>query len=202
MNLQESIFLIKSFYPKELLLGKSEDTVKLGILEQEKFCSFPLELKAYIREVCPQNTVLFHGVGNPVELLSRNELSWEMAGYNFNPETKEPLSNWDDSWFLIAREGGEPIIVKLDESNSLSTVYSAMSGEGGWEFFPIADSIGQFLLCAAALEHAMNFPGMDDSLDDDFNLVGDAAKWLFPFLRKHAESYYDEWASVFENFDQ
>jgi len=38
-------------------------------------------------------------------------------------------------------------------------------------------------------------------LDDDFNLLGDAAKWLFPFLRHYAASYYEEWASVFENFE-
>jgi len=201
MNLQESIALIKSFSPKGLSLSKSEDNSRRIVLEQETACSFPPELKEYIDKVCPLEALYFNGVGNPVEIIPKSELSWVMDGYNVNSETKEPISTWDDAWFLIAIEGGEPVIVKLDQQDHSSTVYSAMHGDGTWDFFPIADSIGQFLVCAAALEHAMNFPGIDDPLDDDFNLVGDAAKWLFPFIKKHAESYYDEWVSVFENFE-
>ena len=141
------------------------------------------------------------GVGSPVVIRAASELSWRMEGYNVNPETNEEIQSWNDDWFLIASDGAEPIIVKLNEFSEHSVVYSAMQSGAGWEFFPIADSIGQFLVCAAALERAMNFPGLDDSLDDDFNLLGDAAKWLFPFLRQYAGNYYEEWASVFENFE-
>ena len=201
MNLQEAVELIEAFSPQAALLESNSAHVREA-LEQERSCSFPPELKAYIDTIIPKETIVLQGVGNPIVIRGSSELSWRMEDYNVNPETNEAINSWNDDWFLIANDGGEPIIVKLDKHNDTSIVYSAMQGEAGWEFFPIADSIGQFLVCAAALERAMNFPGLEDSLDDDFNLLGDAAKWLFPFLRHYAASYYEEWASVFENFEE
>jgi len=205
MTLQESLALIRGFSSKELLIGGFEgitDAIGIHDVISQKLPTFPAELQAYIREVCPDAEFSFQGVGHPITLLSKPELSWEMEGYKLDPETHKPLPTWNEAWFLIGVEGGEPIIVDLNEQKNVSTVYSAMQGQTGWDFYPIADSIGQFLLCAAAIEHAMNFPGMGESLDEDFNLIGAAASWLFPFLKQYAGSYYDEWASVFENFDQ
>mgnify|MGYP000105363855 FL=1 len=200
MNLQESIELIKSFSNKELALATEVDSSRSAELEQQKSIQFPPELKAYIDTICPLQGLDIESVGHPVELLSRAETAWEMQGYNVNPATKALIPGWNESWFLIATEGGDPIIVDLSENNESSIVYSAMRGAGAWEFCPIADSISQFLLCALAVEHALNFPGIKEPLDEDFNLVGEAARWLFPFLKQHAEEYYDEWASVFENY--
>ena len=200
MNLQESVALIEAFSSQARLLENNGNHLRQA-LEQEKSCSFPSELKAYIDTTCPKESVEFQGVGNPIALRTLSELSWRMEGYNVNPDTNETINSWHDNWFLIASDGGEPIIVKLDEQNNTSIVYSAMQGEAGWDFFPIADSIGLFLVCAAALEHAMDFPGLEESLDENFNLLGEAAKWLFPFLRYYAGPYYEEWASVFENFE-
>ena len=208
IDLLETVALIKAFS-----LGKSSEnnSAKLQYehqskasratdLAMEKSCTFPPELNTYIDALCPSKTLTFNGVGHPVTLLSRDTLSWEMDGYNFNAQSKQVINGWHDNWFLIATEGGEPIIVKLDEHRTTSTVYSAMQADGVWDFYPIADSIGAFLLCAAALEHAMNFPGIEQPLDDDFNLADGAAKWLFPLIMKYAEPYYDEWVSVFENY--
>jgi len=205
MTLQESLALIRGFSSKESLFGGRDgvtNAIDLHAVINQKLPTFPSELQTYIREVCPESEFEFQGVGHPIKLLSKSELSWEMEGFKLESETHKPLPTWNDAWFLIGIEGGDPIIVDLNEQQKVSTVYSAMQSQAGWDFFPIADSIGQFLLCAAAIEHAMNFPGMRESLDDDFNLLGAAANWLFPFLKQHAESYYDEWASVFENFDQ
>ncbi len=200
MNLQESITLIKSFNPNELTLAAATAGSLSTELEQQRSVVLPPELKEYLDRVCPLLGLNFESVGHPVELLSRDEISWSMSGYNVNPATKELIPGWDDAWFLIATEGGDPIIVDLSEHNSSSVVYSAMRGAGAWEFCPIAGSIAQFLLCAASVEHALNFPGIKEPLDEDFNLLGEASRWLFPFLKKHAEEYYDEWASVFENY--
>lgn len=200
MNLQEAVELIEAFSPQAALL-ESNNTPVREVLEQERACLFPPELKAYIDTICPKEIITFQGVGNPIVIRASSELSWRMEGYNVNPETNEAINTWNDDWFLIANDGNEPIIVKLDEGSDTSRVYSAIPGEAGWDFCPIADSIGQFLVCAAALERAMNFPGLDESLDEGFNLLGEAAKWLFPFLRHYAGSYYEEWASVFENFE-
>lgn len=200
MNLQESISLIKGFSPNELTLAvETAGALSVG-LEQRRAVALPAELKEYLDNVCPLLATNIESVGHPVELLSRDEISWDMPGYNVNPATKEAIPGWDDDWFLIATEGGDPIIVNLSEHNDSSIVYSAMRGAGAWEFCPIANSIAEFLLCAVAVQHALNFPGIKEPLDDEFNLVGEAARWFFPFLKAHAPEFYDEWASVFENY--
>lgn len=200
MNLHEAISLINSFNDTGRISAVNDGKPVREALENERSITFPPELKEYIDTVCPEDHLAFESVGYPVDVISKSEISWLMPGFNANAVTGKAISSWDDSWFLIANEGGEPIIVKLDEHNSNSVVYSAMQGAGPWEFCPIADSIGQFLVCAAAVEHALNFPGVNEPLDEEFNLAPEAAQWLFPFIKKHAEAYYDEWLSVFENY--
>lgn len=200
MNLQEATRLINSFNQAERIKLIDDSTLLSEGLEHEKTIKLPPELKEYVDTVCPQEPLSFEGVGYPVDIISRGEISWKMPGFNVNSVTGKQISSWDDSWFLIANEGGEPIIVKLNEQGRSSVVYSALQGEGPWDFCPIADSIGQFLICAAAVEYALNFPNVAEPLDEDFNLATEAAEWLFPFIKMHAEKYYDEWLSVFENY--
>ncbi len=200
MNLPEAIDLINSFSQTDRISVAADGAVISDALEREKAITFPAELKVYIDSVCPENSLAFEGVGYPVDIISKADISWKMPGFNVNAVTGQKISSWNEAWFLIANEGGEPIIVKLNEQGSSSVVYSALQGEGPWDFCPIADSIGQFLFCAAAVEHALNFPGVVEPLDEDFNLACEAAQWLFPLIKKHAEPYYDEWLSVFENY--
>ncbi len=78
----------------------------------------------------------------------------------------------------------------------------SMHGAGAWSFFPVADSISQFLLVAAARDHALQHITDDDPCIDDengFNLHADAAAWLFPRVREWAPAYYDYWLEAFEN---
>lgn len=199
MDCLQSIELIRSFstFPvNQTTKGKT----KREKLEQQKHLVLPKELQTYIEQVCPDKNITIGGVGHPIEILSIEQLSWQMIGYNFDSTKKIAIENWQDNWFLIANEGGEPIIVDLAERDRLSPVYSALQTSKGWDFAPIADSIGQFLLSVKAIEHAMNFPGIDEALDENFNLAMPAAQWLFPFLKKHTANHFDEWASVFENY--
>jgi hypothetical protein len=204
MNCIQSVELINSFslFPVELAT-KSNTTKRLG-LEQQKNISLPQELKAYIEQVCPSEHTIINGVGHPIKLLSIEQLSWQMVGYNFDSVNQTTIKDWQDNWFLIASEGGEPVIIDLDDNLKndveLSPVYSAMQTSNGWDFAKIADSIGQYLLSAKAIEHAMNFPNVDEPIDEYFNLALPAADWLFPYLKIHAANHYDEWASVFENY--
>jgi hypothetical protein len=156
-----------------------------------------IELVQYLQSVCPRAPVQLTAVGHPVDLLATAQVS---AQPDMFTQLSGELGHWDSDWLLIAHEGGDPIIVKPSEQGEFSPVYSAMQGMGFWDFAPIADSIGQFLVCASAIQHALNFPGLGQPLDDDFNLAPAAAHWLFPFLRQHAGAHYDEWASVFENY--
>ena len=200
MNCIQSVELINNFslFPLTTSPGKNEITREK--LEQQKNVTLPQELTLYIESTCPDSNINIIGVGHPIELLGVEQLSWQMNGYNFDESSQQPISSWQDNWFLIATEGGEPIIVDLNNVNALSPVYSAMQTTDGWDFAPVADSIGQFLLSAKAIEHAMNFPGVDEALDEDFNLAPPAANWLFPLLKTHAAAHFDEWASVFENY--
>ncbi len=200
MNTLQSLELINSFSLFPLILNTDKSTDKLESLEQEKSLSLPQELKSYIEQICPTQSTTISGVGHPIDLLSIEQLSWQMEGFNFDSVKQKIISGWQDNWFLIASEGGEPIIVNLDDNDNLSPVYSAMKTSDGWDFAQVADSIGQFLLSAKAIEHAMNFPEVDEPIDEDFNLATPAANWLFPFLKQHAADHFDEWASVFENY--
>lgn len=203
IDLNNAVTLISSFSPKQteaLLVKRGVEKKALSIssyLQNLVTDSLPVELSHYITNVCPTNGLTVEAVGHSVELLKDSQLTLQPSMY---AELTGELAKWQDNWLLIAHEGGDPIIVKTTEQGEFSPVYSAMQGMGFWDFAPIADSIGQFLVCICAIEHALNFPGLDQPLDDDFNLAPAAANWLFPFLRKHAGSYYDEWASVFENY--
>ena len=203
MNLNDALALIASFSKKSsavltagenvLINGKSLSTS----LSESSRKGLPVELIQYIDTVSPAEVLSLEGVGHPVELIKSADLAWQPKMFN---ELAVELPKWQDDWFLIAHEGGDPIIVKTSEQGGNSPVYSAMQGMGDWEFAPIADSIGQFLVCICAIQHALNFPGLGQPLDEDFNLAPAAANWLFPFLRQHASAHYDEWASVFENY--
>jgi hypothetical protein len=204
MNCIQSVNLISSFSLSPLVLTTNFHIAKRQTLEQQKELNLPQELKNYIEQVCPATSTTISGVGHPIELLSIEQLSWQMEGYNFDSINQKVIKGWQDNWFLIASEGGEPVIVNLDDNLTnnikLSPVYSAMQTNDGWDFSLVADSIGQYLISAKAIEHAMEFPKVEYPLDAEFNLASPAALWLFPFLKKHAANHYDEWASVFENY--
>jgi len=203
MNLNDALALIASFSKKSSeVLTADENTLVDGkslstSLSEGSRKGLPVELIQYIDGVSPVEGLSLEGVGHPVELIKSADLAWQPKMF---AELSAELPKWQDDWFLIAHEGGDPIIVKTSEQGENSPVYSAMQGMGDWEFALIADSIGQFLVCICAIQHALNFPGLGQPLDEDFNLAPAAANWLFPFLRQHANAHYDEWASVFENY--
>lgn len=200
MNLNDALALIATFSKESTEIftagaNTSADGQPLSLILDHG--GMPVELAAYIDHICPANGLTIEGIGHPVELLKASDLAWKPEMFS---QLSGDLAKWEDDWFLIAHEGGDPIIVKASEKTENSVVYSAMQGMGFWDFAPIADSIGQFLVCVCAIQHALNFPGLNQSLDDDFNLAPAAANWLFPLLRQHAGAHYDEWASVFENY--
>jgi len=200
MNLNDALAVIAGFSKKStevFAAGNSTATADKSLLSSFSDRALPIELADYIYRVCPENGLTLEGVGHPVDLVKSADLAWKPEMFS---QLTGDLAKWEDDWFLIAHEGGDPIIVKASEQGENSAVYSAMQGMGFWDFAPVADSIGQFLVCACAIQHALNFPGLSQPLDDDFNLAPAAANWLFPFLRQHAGAHYDEWASVFENY--
>jgi hypothetical protein len=197
MNLNDALAVIAGFSSSFSKKATQQLVGTSSALTEGTNKVLPTELVEYIDHICPENGLTFEGVGHPVELLKSSELA--LKPVMFEGLTGE-LGKWQDDWFLIAHEGGDPIIIKTTEQGENSPVYSAMQGMGVWDFAPIADSIGQFLVCISAIQYALNYPGLNEALDEDFNLAPAAANWLFPLLRQHAGAHYDEWASVFENY--
>jgi len=171
-DITTALKLIKSLYREELHFNGDKE--KLQSLQQEK----------------------------NIEFYTKEQLLWKMDGYNYNSVENNPIENWDENWFIFASEGGDPYIIKLNEKEEFSKVYKAYHTEGSWDFFPMADSIGEFLLSAFALSHAcIGFDGEDSISDDEngFNLVEPNATWFFSFLKEYTPKYYDEWSEGFDN---
>jgi len=199
-NINTALKLIKSFYTEELHFNGDKEI--LQSLQEEKNIEFPKEFQEYINEFLPSEYIDSSTIGNPIDFCTKDQLSWKMDGYNYNSVENNPIEDWDENWFIFANEGADPYIIKLDEKEEFSKVYKAYHGEGSWDFFPVADSIGEFLLSAFSLSHALiGFEGEESISDDEngFNLIEPNASWLFSFLKKHTPKYYDEWSEGFDN---
>lgn len=158
----------------------------------------PSNLKYYIDEVITPYDFQFYTFSNNIELYGFLRMSSIQNGYSYNPISKTKIDEWPDSWFLIAEESGDPIIIDLLEKE---TVYKANHGEGAWRLFPIADSISQFFLCGTALHYTFLKWGMRGIKDDSngFYLENEPASWLFSNMKTWADKYYSYWCSVFDN---
>jgi hypothetical protein len=90
----------------------------------------------------------------------------------------------------------------LDLDDPEMDVQKLWHGEGDWETGSmVADSLGQFLLCSAALHHAFTAFEEERIIDDarGFNLAPQAAAWLFPRMKTWVGPHYGAWCSVFDN---
>jgi hypothetical protein len=200
MEYKEALSEIKSFWAEPdfpFPTGGGEKTVLR--LQTEFGMELPKDLRIYIRDIAPSNDYIFETVGNPMTVYGFAGLSRTQPGYNYNPVENKPIEEWDNNWFIFADEGADPVIIDL--SKNKCTVLQAMHGTGDWDFTPVADSIGQFLLCSAALHFALSNWGRLDAIEDegDFNLAKKPAEWLFPKMKVWAGSYYEDWCSVFDN---
>ena len=146
MNLNDALAVIAGFSKKSTeVFSAGNNAASSGKPLSSTFSdsTLPIELADYIDRICPENGLTLEGVGHPVELIKSADLAWKPEMFL---QLTGDLAKWEDDWFLIAHEGGDPIIVKASEQGESSAVYSAMQGMGFWDFAPIADSIGQFLV--------------------------------------------------------
>jgi hypothetical protein len=203
MQLQQALGLIQEFWQEPVWPFQPAPTAEaeLARLQQEFPAPLPPALVEYLRQAAPMTWVSFAAVGNPIDVYGFEQLGLQQDGYNFNSVTQQSLTDWPDHWFMIANEGGDPIVVDLQAADG--AVIRFEHGAGSWEDRAVlADSIGQFLLCAAAIQHALLHLGGDDPITDDengFQLVPSAAAWLFPRMREWAGPYYNEWCAPFDN---
>ncbi|MDQ1163919.1 SMI1/KNR4 family protein [Flavobacterium sp. SORGH_AS_0622] len=202
MNLETAILEIKKFWNNDddFPFGESQNKSHIHRLENEFKITLPHNLKDYISNFAPLKDFYFSTVGNPMCIYGVENLKYKQDGYNYNSIKNTEIGDWNKNFFIFADEGADPVIVDFEDLEN--GIQKLMHGAGNWETgTTAADTLGQFLLCSAALHHALsNFE--DESIIDDengFNLADNAAKWYFKNMRNWAGKYYDEWCSVFDN---
>ena len=162
--------------------------------------ALPAELVAYLDTYAPVEDVDFETAGNPLRLYGLGSLGVRQPGYNWNPITQESIADWPTSFFLLGDEGADPVLLDLDQPEL--GIQKLWYGEGDWEIGDtVADTLGQFLLCSAALHHALTAFGPPRVLDGErgFKLAPRAAAWLFPSMKQWAGPHYGAWCAVFRN---
>lgn len=202
MILREALSEALSFWDEPRFPFEGGGDARLATLEAEYGRTFPTELREYIGTILSQSRFVFESIGNPIDVYGFNDLSKQLEGYNYNPLTGERIEGWPDEWFLIADEGADPIIVDLSSHQESCPVLQAMHGTRGWAFEPIASSLAQFVLLAAARHHALLMLDVDHRITDDergFNLGASAAHWLFPRVKQWAPEFYSTWVGAFDN---
>jgi hypothetical protein len=179
-TLDEALAAIREFRPRlrDSLGGGERELERLGGEFRQEL---PLDVRDYVARAAPRTTVELQGPGNPVRLLSASELRANPVGYG-QDAAGALLSGWSEGWLLIGDEGGDPIIVDLDQPER--GVLSAFHGGGAWEFDPIGDSVASWLVCAAAVDFALEEFDGETLIDeeDQLRLADAPAQWLRPIL--------------------
>lgn len=199
MSFDDAFAEIRRFWPGGLPFefGRGQAA---GRLTDEFKQALPAELVTYLDVIAPVQDVYFDTVGNPLRLYGLESLGARQPGYNWNPQQQVPIAGWNPAFFLLADEGADPIV--LDLSQPAAGWYKLWHGAGSWQAGEaVADTLGQLLLCSAALHHALNAFEEEPIVDDarGFNLAPQAAAWLFPQMKQWAGPYYAAWCSGFDN---
>lgn len=201
-NLRRALEAIRSFWTGDIPPPSETAQKELDRLSAEYGRALPPEFETYATDILPATGFCFDTVGNPIYMCDPAGFSRRVEGYSHDANTGAKLPDWASRWLLIGSEGGDPIVVDVRETETPSQVFQAAHGAGAWDFHPVADSVAQFLLLAAARGHALtHLLDEDPCIDDEhgFNLHPDAAAWLFPRVREWAPDYYEFWLEAFEN---
>ena len=199
MTLETAFAEIQQFWPGGLPFAFCRGGVAAR-LGAEFGRPLPPDLVTYLDAVAPAEDVEFDTVGNPLCLYGLDRLGARQPGYSWDPTTDTPLDGWPASFFLLGDEGADPVLLDLDQPEL--GIQKLWHGEGDWEIGDtVADTLGQFLLCSAALHHALTAFGPEPISHDARRLMlaPTAAAWLFPRLKAWAGPHYSAWSGVFDN---
>lgn len=199
MTFDEAFAEIRQFWPggQPFAFGHG---AAAGRLAAEFGRELPAELVTYLDTVAPVADVDFWTVGNPFYLYGLGRLGTHQDGYSWNSVTSTAIEDWSAGFFLLGDEGGDPVLLDLDHPEL--GIRKLWHGQDDWETGDtLADTIGQLLLCSAALHHALTAFEEERIIDDErgFNLAPQAAAWLFPRLKIWAGPYYQAWCEPFDN---
>ena len=198
MTLETAFAEIETFWPggQPFAFGHGGAA---GRLAAEFGRPLPPDLAAYLDTYAPAEGVEFDTVGNPLYLYGLDQLGVQQPGYNWDPTTNTPLDGWPASFFLLGDEGADPVLLDLDQPEL--GIQKLWHGEGDWEIGDsVADTLGQFLLCSAALHHALTAfgPAPLHTNTRGVKLAPAAAAWLLPRMKTWAGPHYRTWCMVFD----
>ncbi|HET9501911.1 MAG TPA: hypothetical protein VFO93_00115 [Hymenobacter sp.] len=199
MTIEEAFAEIRQFWPGGLPFAFGHGAAA-GRLAAEFSRPLPAELATYLDTFAPVEDVEFDTVGNPLRLYGLGSLGRHQPGYNWNPVSNTPIDDWPASFFLLGDEGADPVLLDLNQPEL--GIQKLWHSQGNWDTGEtVANTLGQFLLCSAALHHALTAFEAEAFTDDEhgFNLAPQAAAWLFPHLKAWAGPHYAAWVAAFDN---
>lgn len=161
------------------------------------------QVAEYIEQIAPdKQNVLFDLTGNPTEVVCAKKMTDTL--FNFAYEHGLLGASWVSEWLVVGYQMHNAYCIS--QSDDDQKVYQFLHSESFRnEPIPVADSIGHFLLCAHAVDFALNeFENAEILHDNPFSitLAPEPAKWLFPKMKTWAGEYYDEWCRVFNNYKE
>ena len=78
-----------------------------------------------------------------LDICGAKDLCSVQHGYSYDPAAKKAIADWPQSYLVIATSNGDPFCIDLERENS--PVFTAMHGEGEWDFFEDSPSFIEFL---------------------------------------------------------
>jgi hypothetical protein len=121
----------------------------------------PPAVERYYQEVGPCN-VTIGAHGNPYFLPCLADLWKFQAGYRWNGLSGEPIEDWNDDWFVVADEGGDPFIFE----RSSGVILHAYHGEGEWDAGEMFPDLNTMVACLAQIG-AIVLDAGDDYTEED-----------------------------------
>ncbi|RCX17696.1 SMI1/KNR4 family protein SUKH-1 [Fontibacillus phaseoli] len=106
----------------------------------------PDEYSYFLRHYVPQSVGWSTDEYIHLDIYGAKDLQKGQWGYNYNPVTKEPISDWPDHYLVIASDEGDPYCIDLSEGDTV--IYTAEHGTGRWDFEIAYDNLAEFLRSA------------------------------------------------------
>ncbi len=201
MTITEAIDLIKTF--REFDQNLFGDAALLDKI-QDEYGAIPQNIVEYINQIIPNsNNIYLDLTGDPFCLFSAKDLLQKRDEFAYDFELES--SSWINKWLIIGLQLNDPFCFSLAKNQTQIFRFYFNGVSGLSSPVPVANSIGQFLLCAYAIDHAINKFEKSIIIDEDsfdIQLAPEPSKWLFPRMREWAAEYYEEWCEVFENCNE
>ncbi|GGG06594.1 SMI1/KNR4 family protein [Paenibacillus aceti] len=126
-------------YPMHLITEAEEHDVRT-VTEQWRL---PDEYLYFLQHYVPESLGWSTDEYINLDIYGARDLVQGQLGYSYNPVTDEVISEWPDSYLVIASDEGDPYC--LDLSRGDTTIYTAEHGTGSWDFDIAYDNLEEFL---------------------------------------------------------